>query len=143
MQKSGRRIVAAAGCVLLAALFIIMIDSVSHGKDKPVPRARFYRPDVKEAAPDIPGYEPRASIVAAVDTYCIASYNFEQMNWQGWTRIDNTEQKGWFFHVDDFAGLSGGSHGGLVPLEGAKSMWCGVKPGAGFEHALQGHGEDQ
>jgi hypothetical protein len=64
---------------------------------------------------------------AAVDTYCIVWYDFETMNWQGWTRLDRTAQQGTFFHVDDFAGLGGGDFGGLVPLEGTKSMWCGVR----------------
>jgi hypothetical protein len=65
---------------------------------------------------------------AAVDTYCLVWYTFEQMNWQGWTKSDETAQKGTFFHVDDFAGLGGGSYGGLIPLEGSKSMWCGARP---------------
>ncbi|MFA4948070.1 MAG: FlgD immunoglobulin-like domain containing protein [Candidatus Krumholzibacteriia bacterium] len=64
---------------------------------------------------------------AAVDTFCIVWYTFEQMAWQGWTRMDNTAQRGDFWRVDDFAGLGGGSHGGLVPIEGTKSMWCGVR----------------
>ena len=135
MRKSGIRVAAAAGCVLLAALFILATDSDSLGEEKPVPRPRFYRPVVKENLPDIYD-DPRANIMAAVDTYCIASYDFEQMNWQGWTRVDNTEQKDTFFHVDDFAGLGGGSHGRLVPVEGTKSMWCGIKPGAGFDDYL-------
>ncbi|MCX5752802.1 MAG: T9SS type A sorting domain-containing protein [Candidatus Krumholzibacteria bacterium] len=66
--------------------------------------------------------------VVAVDTYCIVWYTFEQMNWQGWTRSDETAQRDTFFRVDDFAGLGGGSYGGLVPLEGTKSMWCGARP---------------
>jgi len=118
------------GPVLLAALFVLSTDSVSLGKDKTAPRPRFYRPVVKEDdVTDIPGYEQRMSVAAAVDTYCIASYNFEQVNWQGWTQIDKTAQKGTFFHVDDFAGLGGGTRGMLVPLEGTKSMWCGARPG--------------
>jgi hypothetical protein len=66
----------------------------------------------------------------SVDTYCIVWYDFEQQNWQGWTRVDQTAQNGNFFHVDDFAGLGGGSFGRLVPIEGSKSMWCGVRPNA-------------
>ncbi|MCX5754171.1 MAG: hypothetical protein NTW97_11120 [Candidatus Krumholzibacteria bacterium] len=65
---------------------------------------------------------------AAVDTYCLVWYDFETLNWQGWTRVDRTAQRGTFFHVDDFAGLGGGDFGGLVPLEGTKSMWCGTRP---------------
>jgi len=67
---------------------------------------------------------------AAVDTYCIVWYDFEQFDWQGWTRVDDTAQPGDFFHVDDFSGLSGGSYGRLFPIEGTKSMWCGVRPDA-------------
>jgi hypothetical protein len=67
---------------------------------------------------------------AAVDTYCIVWYSFETNSWQGWTRVNNTAQIDTFFHVDDFVGLGGGSFGGLVPAEGTKSMWCGVRPNA-------------
>jgi len=67
---------------------------------------------------------------AAVDTYCIIWYSFETNSWQGWTRVDNTAQIDTFFHVDDFVGLGGGSFGGLVPIEGTKSMWCGARPNA-------------
>jgi len=108
-------------------LACVSADAVA-GEDR-VPRPRFYRPAVKEEVPDIAGYDSRANIIAAVDTYCIARFDFEAMNWQGWTQVDNTAQKGTFFHVDDFAGLSGGTRGMLVPLEGTKSLWCGVRPG--------------
>jgi len=65
---------------------------------------------------------------AAVDSYYIVWYDFEPMNWQGWTFLDNTAQLDVFFHVDNFAGLGGGSWGGLYPLEGTKSIWCGSRP---------------
>ncbi|HEY5132932.1 MAG TPA: FlgD immunoglobulin-like domain containing protein [Candidatus Krumholzibacteriaceae bacterium] len=68
---------------------------------------------------------------AAVDTYCIVWYDFETSGWQGWLRQDNTQQRGTFWHVDDFAGLGGGSFGRLAAIEGAKSMWCGARPGGG------------
>ncbi len=63
---------------------------------------------------------------AAVDSYCIVWYDFEPKSWQGWTRIDYTERDT-FFHVDDFYALGGGDFGRLVPIEGAKSMWCGTR----------------
>ena len=66
---------------------------------------------------------------AAADTYMIVFYDFETMDWQGWTQLDNTAQVDTFWHIDDFDGLDGGDTGGLVPLEGAKSMWCGARPG--------------
>ena len=61
---------------------------------------------------------------ATVDSYCIVWFDFEQMDWQGFTVVDNTAQRGTFFHVDDFAGLGGGSYGNLYAPEGAKAMWC-------------------
>ena len=47
---------------------------------------------------------------------------------QGWTSVDMTTQTGDFWHVDDFAGLGGGSFGRLISLEGTQSMWCGARP---------------
>ena len=129
MQNPGKNIDAAAGCVLLAALLILAIGPASHGKDRPVPRPRFYKPAVKEDLPDTYD-DPRANVVAAVDTYCIVWFDFEQMNWQGWTSINNTAQVDTFVTVEDFAGLGGGSHGRLVPLEGARSAWFGLRPGS-------------
>lgn len=73
----------------------------------------------------------------AIDTFCIVAYTFDQMNWQGWTRIDKTAQYDDFFHVDDFAGLGGGSHGRLVPIAGTKSIWCGVRPNSNDEYLCQ------
>jgi hypothetical protein len=79
------------------------------------------------------GYDAAAApgafeATAAVDTYAVVNYDFETKNWQGWTRRDCTAQRGMFFHVDDFAGLGGGVHGLLAPIQGTKSMWCGVRP---------------
>ncbi len=86
--------------------------------------------------PRLDGGEMRELLTSAqVDTYCIVWYDFEEMDWQGWTRVDNTEQVDRFFHVDDFAGLGGGSKGGLVPLEGTKSMWCGLRD---WDHQVPG-----
>jgi hypothetical protein len=75
-----------------------------------------------------PGLEPEPLMEAAVDTYNIVRYTFDNHDWQGWTRVDRTGQVDTFFHVDDFAGLGGGDFGGLVPIEGLKSMWCGARP---------------
>jgi hypothetical protein len=66
---------------------------------------------------------------AAIDSYCLVWYDFEQMNWQGWTTLDNTAQIDEFFHVDDFAGLGGGAWGLLYAIEGSQSMWCGTRAG--------------
>jgi hypothetical protein len=72
---------------------------------------------------------------AQVDTYCLVWYDFEQMNWQGWTQKDNTAQDDTFSHVDDFSGLGGGAWGGLYALEGTKSMWCGARD---WDHQIPG-----
>ena len=69
---------------------------------------------------------------AAADTFCIVWFDFEQMDWQGWTSVDNTAQVDTFFHVDDFSGLGGGTFGRLAALEGTRSLWCGTRPGASF-----------
>jgi len=67
---------------------------------------------------------------SAVDSVPIASYTFDDgvggPDPMGWTTVDLTAQVGTFFHVDDFAGLGGGDKGGLLPLAGARSMWCGA-----------------
>ncbi|HSG29168.1 MAG TPA: hypothetical protein VLA34_11865, partial [Candidatus Krumholzibacterium sp.] len=65
---------------------------------------------------------------SAVDTFCLVWYDFETMDWQGWEKLDNTAQRDTFWHVDDFEGLGGGDYGGLVALEGDRSMWCGTRP---------------
>jgi len=64
---------------------------------------------------------------AQVDTYCIVWYRFETMNWQGWTREEPTAQHDEYWHVDNFVGLPGDPYGPPWPLEGTKSMWCGVR----------------
>ena len=122
---------------MLAALAMVIVFSVfsnSMARELKTERPRFYRPDYEETSIDIPGYEAMMSLApaAAVDTYCVVWYDFEQMSWQDWTTIDNTAQVDTFFHVDDFAGLGGGSFGRLVALEGTKSLWCGTRPGSDF-----------
>jgi hypothetical protein len=74
---------------------------------------------------------------AQVDTFCLVWYDFESMNWQGWTKKDNTAQEDTFSHVDDFSGLDGGSWDRLVPIEGTKSMWCGARD---WDHQILGQG---
>ncbi|MBU8922372.1 MAG: hypothetical protein KOO63_11200, partial [Bacteroidales bacterium] len=78
-------------------------------------------------------YELTGNVMApaAVDTFHIVKYDFEMRDWQGWTSFDQTAQYDTFWHVDDFVGLGGGDYGRLTPLEGGKSMWCGVRPGVG------------
>jgi FlgD Ig-like domain len=57
----------------------------------------------------------------------------------GWTAVDRTAQAGTFFHIDDYSGLSG-----FAPLQGAQSLWCGLRPtttGVGCNYVtLPGYG---
>ncbi len=113
---------------VLAAIIVCSALSIVEAKEPDRIRPRFYRPNYVETSIDIPGYETMTSLApaVAVDTFCIVWFDFEAMNWQGWTSLDRTAQVDTFFHVDDFAGLGGGSHGRLVALEGTKSLWCGA-----------------
>ncbi len=119
----------ALSAILAIAIIAASVSSTVAAREEAKPGLRPVRASCEAGPYDLadPGlrglYEE-----AAVDTYCIVWYDFEQFDWQGWTRIDKTAQPGDFFHVDDFAGLSGGSYGRLVPIEGSKSMWCGTRP---------------
>ena len=118
----------------LAAVLVLSGFSVSEAKEQKTQRTIFYRPNYEETSIDIPGFEAMMSLApaAAVDTYCMVWYDFDLMDWQGWTSVDKTAQVDTFFHVDDFAGLGGGDFGRLTALEGVKSLWCGTRPGSDF-----------
>jgi hypothetical protein len=72
-------------------------------------------------------------VSAALDTTFLLNHDFEgpgaTCDAMGWTPNDDTRQLDNYWHVDDFAGLTG-VHGGLSPLEGNQSMWCGARPDA-------------
>ncbi|UCF06054.1 MAG: T9SS type A sorting domain-containing protein [bacterium] len=55
--------------------------------------------------------------------YCIVSYDFEMMNWQGWVQRDNTYPD-LYWHADDYAGIVWAAP---VPLAGQQSGWCGSR----------------
>jgi hypothetical protein len=78
--------------------------------------------------PDLVDPGMAALTAAQVDTFCLVWYDFEQVNWQGWSQIDLTAQLREFWHIDNFAGLGGGDYGLLLPQEGAQSWWCGARP---------------
>ncbi len=126
--------------VLAALAVIVVFSGISslEAKEEKTQRPIFYRPNYEETDIDPPecggtmmDLTPAAA-VAAVDTYCIVWFDFDSMDWQGWTKWDMGAQPDTFFHVDDFAGLGGGDFGRLLPVEGTKSMWCGSRPGADF-----------
>jgi hypothetical protein len=78
-------------------------------------------------------HPPPSLIAAALDTLVLAEFDFEGLGVadpQGWTSVDLTRRSEIFWHVDDFAGLGGGTSGALVPISGSKSLWCGARPGA-------------
>lgn len=65
------------------------------------------------------------------DTVELAFFDFDDgvaPSAQGWTSVDGTAQKGDFFHVAGASELNGGQGGGLVPIEGNRSLWCGAAP---------------
>lgn len=83
-------------------------------------------------APDMVGSVPSLSSAAA-DTFHLAWFSFDdqfnQADPQGWTTHDVTTQLETYWHVASNAGeLTGGTFGNLVPIAGAKSMWCGKAP---------------
>ncbi|MFQ5510959.1 MAG: T9SS type A sorting domain-containing protein [Candidatus Krumholzibacteriia bacterium] len=108
-------------------------QSVDHPKSARRSRTRHKAPDlrgggyrlqIKSNAGNRPPSGPAAAS-AAVDTFVLARFGFDTggtPDRQGWVRQDITSQDT-FFHVDDFAGLAG-----YAPLEGSRSMWCGVRP---------------
>ena len=118
--------------VLIAAVILCSVSAVS-ARDVRNEGLRLQRMETGETEPSLidPGIQTLMTATAA-DTYCIVWFDFEQMDWQGWTSVDRTAQVDTFFHVDDFSGLGGGAFGRLVALEGTKSLWCGTRPGTDF-----------
>lgn len=117
--------------ILLGVCFLaLFIGSVSAREVDKVGK-RVYRDWTEEEYPLVNDQGAHRFTSAAVDTYCLVWYNFEGdlETDMGWTRFDNTAQIDTFSHVDDFAGLGGGDFGGLQPIEGTQSMWCGARPG--------------
>jgi hypothetical protein len=95
-------------------LAICFIAPLSIGAEE---RKQVRKPEI--ARPAAPDYN-----VSLVADSILASYDFESGP-QGWIDVDLTAQVDTFFHVADGAELDGGDSGGLVPLEGNQSLWCG------------------
>jgi hypothetical protein len=91
-----------------------------HRSAQPTPAPLF------ETNRDVHRDPPLRSSLAA-DTTMLGSWDFEGCNPQGWTSVDRTLQDGTFFHVDDFAGMAPP----YAALEGAQSMWCGLRDDPG------------
>lgn len=120
--------------IVLGVCFLaLFIGSVS-ARDVKNAEKHVYRDWTESEFPTEIEQGARMFTSAAVDTYCIVWYDFETANWQGWTRQDLTAQVDTFAHVDDFAGLGGGSHGLLTAIEGSQSLWCGARPNAADDY---------
>ena len=115
--------------LLGVCLLALLVGSVS-ARDIDRSGLRFMQALTEEQDPALIDQGARSLMTsAAADTYCIIWFDFEPNAWQGFVAVDNTAQIDYFWHVDDFAGLGGGTFGRLIPIEGGKSMWCGTRPG--------------
>ncbi|MCH7548916.1 MAG: hypothetical protein IH969_05150, partial [Candidatus Krumholzibacteriota bacterium] len=67
---------------------------------------------------------------AVADTVYFESWDFSDgpnCNDDGWHPVDRGLDAD-FWHVDDFAGLGGGTFGRLGPIQGNQSLWLGARP---------------
>ncbi len=67
---------------------------------------------------------------AAANTTVLYTANFNSgvvCTPQGWTVADAMMQVGTFWHVDDFVGVDVHPGDNYAPINGAKSLWCGVR----------------
>ena len=117
----------------MAAMTLLMMlgfTSIADGARRPSES-----PQPVSVSPGHPLGQPSTPIrahqtLAAPDTLTLGEWDFDNAllpDPQGWTTQDVDAQVGTFFHVDDFAGLGGGTFGGLLPLAGARSLWCGTR----------------
>jgi hypothetical protein len=114
---------------LCASLVVTSADARRVKKD--VPRMS---KDIGTKASVTTGGNATFNAVAAANTTYLATYFFNSgasCLTQGWVSHDLTAQTGDYVHVDDFAGLGGGTFGGLNPINGAKSMWIGARANPG------------
>jgi hypothetical protein len=110
--------------LLSVLVFLLGPQSSAPGE----PGARKTR--LKPISSDPPTQVRKSSLAtAALDTVVFAEFTFDDgvggPDPQGWTSVDISISPDTFFHVDDFAGLGAG----YSPLEGTKSLWCGVRSG--------------
>ena len=120
MRKLALILVSVLISISILTFLFEKIHAGGTAKGRLVPRREW----PKEKPDDLdPGIQALQMSPTAVDTYLIVHYDFEDMNWQGWTAVDNTRKvERCFFHVDNFSGMPGWS-----ALEGTKSMWCGTR----------------
>ena len=114
--------------VLSLALIVLSSPTLARKVEQPKVQ-RYTIPQHEPLPPDLQALVPRHGPVHNDTTY-LGSWDFEGPGGspQGWTTLDLSEQEGTFFHVAGPIELNGGK---LTPLEGLRSMWCGVSPGPG------------
>ena len=123
--------------ILLVSLCLVLVASLAVAKNAvngKSPSTIDVHMDVKGNVNDRDLFPVQAAPAQGGTTY-LAYYTFDNVgpgcDAQGWASHDITSQLGNYFHVDDFS-AGPGSFGGLNPLEGTKSLWCGTYPGAAF-----------
>ena len=135
MNRTARILRILLVCLCLVAV-VASARSPRNGKDRPQPVQL-----VSDTTP------PPSLIAAALDVMVLAEFDFEGVGVadpQGWTLVDMTAQPGNFWHIDDFAGLGGGTTGALSPIGDEQSLWCGARPTPGLCHyaTLPGYGNN-
>jgi hypothetical protein len=116
----------------LSCFFGTIADAAGRNETHENQRYRIETSRSDRLAEDEDGFSVRRS--AAQETTWLAVYPFDSYPHcltSGWVSVDRTAQTGDYFHVDDFAGLGGGTYGRLNPIEGSQSMWCGARPNSG------------
>ncbi|MCI0452942.1 MAG: T9SS type A sorting domain-containing protein [Candidatus Latescibacteria bacterium] len=108
-----------------------VVSAANARKASNQPAFQLNKPTAMKAPASIEaGEAPARFTSAAANTTVLASYTWNtgaSCITQGWTTQDLTQQTGDYVHVDNFAGLGGGSYGLLVPLAGAQSLWIGTR----------------
>ncbi len=133
-----RRFVNILVAVLLLGTLVVPIagreDKPQRPLEPPVPaNGRLYvgpLTTVSGRAPAVARRDANAvpAVTAPGDSFTLAEFTFDDSfggpDPQGWIAVDISSPADTFFHVDNFAGLSGG----YTPLEGSQSLWCGARP---------------
>jgi hypothetical protein len=111
--------------IIVLTLFVVSAAARADDR-KPSDPVRMTRSHRTTAVLPAAGWIPNT---AHYETTFLAVYTWDQSGMcltEGWLSEDRTAQTHHFWHVADGAELDGGSFGGLLPLEGAQSMWCGA-----------------
>ena len=123
----------------LVVLFAMSLTSVAFAKKSTTDRYRLADPKyIGDGDPSVIVNDGPSLSSSAIDTFHIAWYGFQNndgtANEMGWVRTDLNDQLDDFFHVASVVELDGGvgvilpwkTHAFFEPLNGLRSMWCGV-----------------